>query len=100
MRAFFDSDNTRITTVVLTKDYINCERNYFIIFDADCLVHADLHQRSTMLPTVKIEMDVDMKWRHRAAPFPHLAKAFFDATMKGTFVEFNCDTFSYSDRCS
>ena len=48
--AFFDSDNT---TVVLTKDYINCERNYFIIFDDDCLVYAYPRQRSTMLPTLK-----------------------------------------------
>jgi hypothetical protein len=55
--AFFDSDNT---TVVLTKDYINCERNYFIMFDDDCLVHADPRQRSTMLPT--------LKWIHEMAP--------------------------------
>ena len=55
--AFFDSDNT---TVVLTKDYINCERNYFIVFDDDCLMHADPRQRSTMLPT--------LKWIHEMAP--------------------------------
>ena len=37
--AFFDSDNT---TIVMTKDYINCERTYFIIFNADLLVHTDV----------------------------------------------------------
>ena len=42
-----------IYIVVLTKDYINCDRNYFIMFDDDCLVHADPRQRSTMLPTLK-----------------------------------------------
>ena len=69
--AFFDSDNT---TVVLTKDYINCERNYFIMFDDDCLVYAYPRQRSTMLPTYK--------WIHemappsRSLPFPD---AFFDS---------------------
>ena len=55
--AFFDSDST---TVVLTKDYINCERNYFIIFDDDCLVYAYPRQRSTMLPT--------LKWIYEMAP--------------------------------
>jgi hypothetical protein len=82
--AFFDGDNT---TIVLTKDYINCERNYFIIFDDDCLVHADPRQRCCQ------RWNGYMKWRRRAIPFPDLP------TMKGTFVEFNCDMFSYSDRC-
>jgi len=45
-----DSDNT---TIVMTKDYINCERTYFIVFDDECLVHADSRQRSTMLPPLK-----------------------------------------------
>ena len=49
-KQFFDSDNT---TKVMTKDYINCERTYFIIFDYYCLVHADSRQRSTMLPPLK-----------------------------------------------
>ena len=38
--------------IVMTKDYINCERTYFIIFDDDRLVYADSRQRSTMLPTL------------------------------------------------
>ena len=55
--AFFDGDNT---TIVLTKDYINCERNYFIISNDDCLMHADPRQRSMMLST--------LKWIHEMAP--------------------------------
>ena len=81
--AFFDSDNT---TVVLTKDYINCERNYFIMFDDDCLVYAYPRQRSTMLPT--------LKWIHEMAP-PSRSVPFPD----GTFVVYNCDMFSHYDRC-
>ena len=69
--AFFDGDNT---TIVLTKDYINCERNFFIIFDGDCLMHADPRQPSMMLPTLKWIHEM----RRRAVPFPDLAKAFFD----------------------
>ena len=92
---FSDSDNT---TIVLTKDYIHCERNYFIIFDDDCLVHADPRQwsKSTMLPT--------LKWIHEMAPscrsLPQgRPRHSLTATMTGTFVEFNYDMFSYSDRC-
>ena len=48
--AFFDSDNT---TIVLTKDYINCERDDFITSDDGCLVHADSRQWSVMLPMLK-----------------------------------------------
>ena len=49
--AFFDSDNT---TIVLTKDYINCERNYFITFNDDCLVHA---LTATVNDVATVEMD-------------------------------------------
>ena len=90
--AFFDSDNT---IIVLTKDYINRERNYFIISDDDCLMHADPRQRSTMLPTLKWIHEM----RRRAVPFPDLAKAFFDGDDERDLWSFNCDMFSHSDRC-
>ena len=58
----FDSDNT---TVVLRKYYINCERNYFIMFDDDCLVHAD--PQATVNDVANVEMDT---WNGATEPFP------------------------------
>ena len=87
---FFDSGNT---TIVMTKDYSNCEGTYFIIFDDDRLVHADSRQWSTMLPTLWIR---EMVPQCRSLPQPRHS---LTATMKGTFEEFNYDMFSHSDRC-
>jgi len=65
--ACFDSDNT---TIVLTKDYINCERNYFIMF-----------ARGPTTTVNDVANDVELKWIHEMAPpfrsFPDLAKAVF-----------------------
>ena len=74
---FFDSGNT---TIGMTKDYINCERTYFIIFNDDRLVHADSRQRSTMLQCYGY-----VKWRRSAVPFPNVAKAFFDGDDERNF---------------
>ena len=90
--AFFDGDNT---TIVLTKDYINCERNYFIISNDDCLMHADPRQRSMMLST--------LKWIHQMAPpsrsLPRPGHGILWRRRWKGLVLFNYDMFSYSDRC-
>ena len=75
----------------MTKDYINCERTYFIISDDDCLVHADSRQRSTMLPPLKWIREMAPPCRY--LPFPNLAKAFFDGDDERDFCGVNYEMF-------